>query len=373
MNSIAIYEWLIRPGLFRLDPEVVHEWAVDAAEWTGRSRVLCGILRRCFAFENAGLPQNVAGLTFAHPLGLAAGFDKNGRAIALMGALGFGHVEIGSVSGYPSAGNPRPRLFRIPQDLGIVVFYCVPNEGSEAVAARLGGHRFDVPLGINLVKTNAPDRRAEEPEVLEDFYRSFARLQDCGDYFTLNLSCPNSKADRDFFDDLEKVDRLLAFLASLPPRRPVFLKLKPTTDLGRLRTLVAIADRYPFVAGFGINLPTGKPAALRLRTPPEILASMPGAVGGRPAEGLINQTLGCLYRTISPGSRYALIAAGGIFTAEDAYRKIRLGATLIQLYTGLVYRGPGIVHDILQGLVRLCERDGFSHISEAIGADWRDL
>ena len=236
---------------------------------------------------------------------------------------------------------PRPRLFRLPEDDAIVVSYGVPNDGAEAISRRLnGGPARPARLGVNLVKTNDPARPAVEPDVYEDYARSFELLQDRADYIALNMSCPNSPGDRDFFDQLPRFDGLLGRLAEQSPRVPVFLKLKPTRDEGVLREIVAIADAYPFVAGFSINLPAGKPADLRLSASPERLEGMPGAVGGRPVEELINDILARLYGIIGPDSRYGLMAAGGVFTAADALRKIRLGASVVQVYSGLVYRGP---------------------------------
>ena len=364
-----MYRPLLRPLLFRFEPERVHNAAVRCCELAGRLPMARHVAHSFYRFEDARLRQKVAGIEFANPLGLAAGFDKNGRAIAFMGACGFGHVEIGSISAYPSQGNPRPRLFRIPQDKGIIVHYGVPNDGADVVAGRLNGRRFAVPLGLNLVKTNDAARPATDAEVFEDYTRAFSRLQDCGDYFSLNLSCPNSANDRNFFDELPKIQILLQRIAALSPQVPVFLKLKPTQDRAFLADLVAIADGFPFVAGFAINLPSGKPPELNLTTPPEILERYPGAVAGKPVEDLINANLALLYQVIGPRSRYALMAAGGVFTAEDAYHKIRLGASLVQLYTGLIYRGPGIVKEILSGLCRLLERDGFDTVSQAVGAE----
>jgi dihydroorotate dehydrogenase (fumarate)/dihydroorotate dehydrogenase len=283
--------------------------------------------------------------------------------------MGFGHVEIGSVSAFVSHGNPRPRLFRIPQDKGIIVYYGVPNEGADAVRQRMHGQRYAVPVGINLVKTNNHARPAVEPDVYEDYAQAFDRLQDCSAYMTLNMSCPNSPGDRDFLDDLPRMQKLLKHVAKVLPRKPVFLKLKPTQDTGRLREIVAMADAFPFVTGFGINLAAGKPPFVKLTTPAEKLAKMLGAVSGRTVETYINTMLGELHQVIGPSSRYKLMAAGGVFTAEDAYRKIRLGASLVQLYTGLVYRGPGIIHDVLAGLIRLLERDGLANVAAAVGVE----
>jgi dihydroorotate dehydrogenase len=364
-----VYESAIRPWLFRLDAERAHNISLRTAEVAGRSAHVRRLARRSFGVPDLGLGVELGGLRLDNPLGLAAGFDKNGRALPLLASLGFGHVEIGSVSAWPSDGNPRPRLFRVPEDGGIVVSYGVPNEGAEVVARRLGGRVLPARLGINLVKTNDPRRPAVEPDVHEDYARSFELLQGHADYVALNMSCPNSPADRDFFDDLPRVERLLGRLEEAGPRVPVILKLKPTRDAGVLREIVAIADGFPFVAGFAINLPAGKPAELRLSAARERLEQMPGAVGGRPVEGLVNDVLRALYGVIGPDSRYGLMAAGGIFSAADAYRKIRLGASVVQVYTGLVYRGPGVVKEILLGLRELLDRDGAAGIAQVVGAD----
>jgi dihydroorotate dehydrogenase len=363
-----LYETAVRPLLFRVDPERAHELALRTSALAGRVAPVRALAQRAFSGGDAGLAVELGGLSFRNPLGLAAGFDKNGRALPLLAELGFGHLEMGSVSAQPSEGNPRPRLFRLPEDNAIVVSYGVPNDGAEVVAARLNGMRLPIPLGVNLVKTNDPRLPAAEPGVYEDYARSFALLQRRADYVALNMSCPNSPGDRDFFDELPRIERLLSALAAEQPRLPVVLKLKPTTDAGVLRETVAIADGFPFVAGFAINLPAGKPDVLRLRGPRDRLEQMPGAVGGRPVEALVNDVLRLLYG-ITGGGRYGLIAAGGVFTAEDAYRKIRLGASLVQLYTALVYRGPGIVKQILGGLRLLLERDGARRVADVVGAD----
>jgi dihydroorotate dehydrogenase len=354
-----------------MDPELAHRIAVRACDIAGHSNLLRSIVRPRLTVTNSRLEQTIGGVRFENPIGLAAGFDKNGYAVEMLGAFGFGHVEIGSISAFPSKGNPSPRLFRIPNDKGIVVNYGVPNEGADRVAKRLGQKQWMVPLGINLVKTNDSSRPTSDEEVIGDYATSFGRLQGYGSYVSLNMSCPNSPNDRNYFDDLTKVDALLQRLSRSSPQLPVFLKLKPTTDKGILKETVAIADRYPFVAGFGINLPAGKPAELIFATSQKVLARLPGSVSGRPVEGLINSNLRLLYEVIGRQSRYRLMAAGGVFSAADAYRKIRLGASLVQIYTALVYYGPGVVKEILEGLLELLSRDGFRQISDAVGEDVR--
>ena len=343
---MSVYETAVRPLLFRLDAERAHNLTLRGAELGGRSDVVRRAAARAFGVPDPRLETSLAGIPLANPLGLAAGFDKNARAIRMLGALGFGHIEIGSVSADPSDGNPKPRLFRIPRDEGIVVAYGVPNDGARVVRERLSGPRR-VPVGVNLVKTNDPARPATGPEVYEDYAASLELLQDRADYIALNLSCPNSAADRDFFDELPRLDALLARLGGCAV--PLFLKLKPTRDAGVLREIVAIADGHPFVSGFAINLPAGKSEDLTLVSPRASLEKLPGAVGGPPVETYVNAILATLKSIV--GDRYALLAAGGVASAEAARRKLELGANAVQLYTGLVYHGPGLVKRILSGLL----------------------
>lgn len=366
------YESLVRPALFSLDPEQVHHLTLRACERMGESAWLRRRLRARYVRYDPRLSQTIAGISFSNPLGLAAGFDKNGHAVNLMSELGFSHVEVGSVSAYPSKGNPPPRLFRLPEDEAVVVNYGVPNEGADAVAERLESKSCAVPLGLNLVKTNDEARPGTDNEVMTDYSAAFLRLESRASYINLNMSCPNSANDRNYFDDIPKVNLLLERLARHSPKVPVFLKLKPTMDRGVLAEIVAIADQYPFVAGFGINLASGKPAALRLHTPVSELSRLPGAVSGRPVEEMINANLRLLFEAIGPESRYKLMAAGGVFSAVDAYRKIRLGASLVQMYTALIYRGPSVVREILSGLSDLLVADGFANVADAVGVDVLD-
>jgi dihydroorotate dehydrogenase len=364
-----IYKNLIRPIFFRVDPERVHNFALGISSAAGRSGIISRVTETMCSYQHPSLNQTIAGIEFKNPLGLAAGFDKNGHAVEMLENFGFGHLEIGSVSAYPSDGNPRPRLFRVPEDKAIIVSYGVPNEGADAVAVLLSGKKLNVPLGINLVKTNDASRPATDEEVFSDYLHSLKILQPHASYINLNMSCPNSAADRDFFDDPAKIHQLLEHFSACSPQIPVFMKLKPVSDEGVLREIVKIADEFSFISGFGINLPAGKPPELNFNTARDTLSKYPGAVGGRPVEELINNNLRMLYNIIGPDSRYSLVAAGGIFTAEDAYKKIRLGASLVQLYTAMVYEGPGIVKKILKDLVKLLEKDGFSNISEAVGVE----
>ena len=359
------YSRLLRPLLFRWDAESAHEAALAAASAAGASALGRAALRSVYGFEDERLSTEVAGLRFPNPLGLAAGFDKNGRAIQALSCLGLGHVEIGSVSARPSRGNPRPRLFRLPADEAIVVNYGVPNDGAAAVAARVAARPTPVPLGVNLVETNS-GRPAAADEVIAQFVEAARAFLGRADYLTLNLNCPNTTAGASPFDDPATVADLLAEFAAIDGLPPVFLKVTARTHPGPIEALLQAVDPFPFVAGFVFNLPPGKDYALR--TPAALVDPLPGTLCGPPARGLLDDTVRAWYGRIDR-RRHRIVGSGGIASAEDAWRKIRLGASLLQLYTGLVYHGPGLVGRINRGLVRLLEADGLSHVSEAVGLD----
>lgn len=359
------YSLLLRPLLFRLDAERAHEAALAAASAAGASALGRAALRSIYGFEDERLATEVAGLRFPNPLGLAAGFDKNGRAVQALSCLGPGHVEIGSVSARPSRGNPRPRLFRLPADEAIVVNYGVPNDGAAAVASRVSERPLPVPLGVNLVETNS-GRPAAADEVIAELSEAARAFAGLADYLTLNLNCPNTTAGASPFDDPAAVPALLAELSAVDGLPPVFLKVTARTDPPSIEALLEAVDPFPRVAGFLFNLPPGKDYALR--TPAAVVAPLPGTLCGPPARGLLDETVRAWYGRIDR-RRHRIIGSGGIASAGDAWRKIRLGASLLQLYTGLVYHGPGLVRRINRGLVRLLEADGLSHVSEAIGLD----
>jgi len=365
---MTLYPWAIRPWLFSADPEWIHDRSIRFAEQIGRHPLLYRALASRQPAPDPRLAVEFAGLKFSHPLGMAAGYDKSGRAVTALGAIGFSHVEIGSISADPSAGNPRPRLFRIVADRGIVVNYGLPNDGAERIAARLAHTPRLVPLGINLVNTNRGAQAPSETDddILHDYVASAQRLRPWADYFCLNLSCPNTREGRGFFADHGRLRQLLGLFDEHNFGCPIILKVAPFLGTKELESFLEAASASRCVSGFAVNLPPGKPVGLA--TSGDELARMPGAVSGRPCEAVINRTLAELYRRMDR-TRYRLIAAGGVFTAEDAYRKIRLGATLVQLMTGLIYEGPGLPGRIVAGLAQLLARDGLPGISAAVGLD----
>ena len=360
-----IYTKLIRPLAFRLAPETAHHLAIAAGARLGWA---AGVMRATTCVDDARLATNVAGLHFSSPIGLAAGFDKSGSAISALAGLGFGAIEIGSISIDPSQGNPKPRLWRLPDDNGIVVHYGLPNDGVAAIARRLTGTRLPVQLGINLVVTNRGPGTAplSADQIIGEYVDAAKAMAPYADYLMLNLSCPNTVDGRDFFADAGHLDACLAALDETRPHLPVFLKVSPLGGVEAIERLLAAADKRDFVSGFMFNLPPVKPEGMR--TPEEIWRKLPGAVSGPPAAALADFCIRETFRRMDR-QRHVLIGAGGVSTAEDAYAKIRLGASLVQLLTALIYQGPGVVRSITMGLAQLLARDGVKNVADAVGVD----
>jgi dihydroorotate dehydrogenase len=362
---MELYRHLARPLLFRLDPEQTHHAALQVAR---HMRWVRAPLRAISAVHDPRLSVEIRNLRFDTPIGLAAGFDKSAGAVETLAALGFGFVEIGSVSRFPSKGNPRPRLFRLPADRAIVVAYGVPNEGAEAVATRLARSQSDVPIGVNIVKTNhgRGSRPERADEIIADYVEATRVLTPVADYLMFNLSCPNTEDGRDFFADPARLTKWLAAIGALNLKIPVFLKVSPLGGIAMIERLLSAADAHAYVRGFSFNLPSDKPVGLL--SPESAWRHLPGAVSGPPSAPLLDFCLRECYRRMDRG-RYELVSSGGVFTGEGAYAKIRNGASLVQLLTALVYEGPRVVRRITKELAAALARDGFKNVREAVGID----
>ena len=390
---------LLRPLLFRLDAEDAHGWGVRAGRLGQR---LPGVVGALFGAEDAGLEQTVWGLRFRNPVGLAAGFDKNAELVRFWAALGFGHAEVGSVSALPSAGNARPRAFRLPADGALVNRMGLGNDGAAAVAARLGATATPsgFVVGVNVAKTHSPNILGAAG--VEDFRASVRAVLPHADYLALNVSCPNT-AEGKTFEAPDALDDLLAAVAeevggtgredvgeegegmgsadtvprspvpgSQPPARsapPLLVKLSPPAvggvDVGATDELVQICLGHGVDGFIASNTASDRDG---LATPPDALGAVGrGGLSGRPLAARATALTRHLYRTT--GGAVPLVGVGGVDSAEAAYARVRAGASLVQLYTGLVYEGPGLVGRVNRGLVRLLERDGFGSVGEAVGAD----
>lgn len=345
---------LLKPLLFRLPPETAHKLAVTALKITQASPVET-VLRRRLTLTDDRLQQSVFGLDFQNPVGVAAGFDKNARAPRALGALGFGHVEIGAVTALPQTGNEKPRLFRLPADRALINRFGFNNDGADAIAHRLAdGPSPRIPIGVNIGKSKATPL-ADAPA---DYTYTYRQLAEFGSYFVVNISSPNTPGLR----SLQQRDQLVAILAELQAAdaAPLLVKLSPDLSRSATETVLEVIADQDLDGIIAVNTTTDRPAALSHPNRHEN-----GGLSGAPLTKRATERI----RFVAARTDVPIIGAGGVDSATAAYRKLRAGADLVQLYTGLVYRGPTLAREINEGLLELLERDGFSSVTEAVGAD----
>lgn len=358
-----------RSLLFHLDAETAHHVASGSARFAQRFTPF--LLDSMFEYAHPALHQEIFGKTFTNPVGLAAGFDKNARMIPFWRAAGCGFVEVGSVSAQKSRGNKRPRMFRLPEDEALINRMGLGNKGAARVAPRIRQYsgRPAEPLGVNIAKTHDPAIVGQA--AIEDFCSSFRQLAPFADYVALNVSCPNT-SDGKTFEDPNSLDALLGAVMGerreLSRRVPVMVKFSPP-EADRF-VLDSLIDELLLVClGHGVDgfiASNTAPDRLGLQTGQDRLRRIgAGGMSGKPIASRSTGLIRYLYRKTG-GSR-PIIGVGGIFSAEDAYEKIKAGASLVQVYTGLVYHGPGLVRDIKQGLVRLMAEEGHSSVGKVVG------
>ena len=324
--------------------------------------LLGALARRALRSNAPELRVSALGLSFAHPIGLAAGFDKNATAYEALAALGFGHVEVGTVTAHAQPGNPKPRLFRLPADSALINRMGFNNLGASVVATHLTAKR-SVPLGVNIGKTKV----VPEAEAISDYVTSARLLGPLADYFVVNVSSPNTAGLR-ALQAVELLRPLLsavkAELASATPRRPLLVKIAP--DLSD-EDIDAIADLALDLGLDGIIATNTTISRAGLRTPAErVEACGAGGLSGAVLKARSLAVLERLHRRV--GKRLTLVSVGGIETAEDAWARLRAGASLVQIYTGFVYGGPLAVWSMHRGLKRLLERSKLGSIEAVIGS-----
>jgi dihydroorotate dehydrogenase len=335
---------LLKPWLFKFDPERIHDLTMSGLAFTSQHPGLLRILQTLCAVHDRRLETRAFGLTFPNPIGLAAGMDKNARAIPSWAALGFGFVEVGSVTALAQPGNPKPRLFRLPSDEAIINRMGFNNDGAEVVTKRLKKLReteaFTTPIGINLGKSKVtPLEQAHE-----DYKRSLEFLYPYGDYFVINVSSPNTPGLREL-QDKDKLEILLTtvrdFVRSYQPNpKPILLKIAPDLTFEQLDEILELVERYELSGLIATNTTVARD---NLKTP----INETGGLSGRP---LAKRSLELL-RYICSQTKLPTISVGGIFTERDVFERLEAGAVLLQLYTGLIYQGPLIAKRLSQSLL----------------------
>ena len=360
---------VIRHLLFKLDPERAHHATFTCVRYLPTFAL--HMLEEALAFEDKRLKQEIWGMTFTNPIGIAPGLDKNAEHLMLWQALGAGFAEIGSATARPSSGNPPPRLFRLPRDRALINRMGLNNEGADSISRRLSKKpsAFRIPLGINIAKTHDPNILGSS--AIEDFRYSFRRLAPLADYIALNISCPNT-AEGKTFEVPEALEALLRVISTerqtLQLPVPILIKFSPpapNTPLTAYTPLIKIALEQGIDGFIATNTASDR---TDVQTPKEELQQIgPGGLSGPPLRKRATELTRYLYQ--QTGGQIPIIGVGGIDSPEAAYERIRAGASLLELFTGLIYEGPTLIRTLKQGLIDLLERDGFTHISEAIGAD----
>ena len=344
---------IAKPALFSLPAETAHS-GVHAVLETVQGTPIASAMSRRYTVTDDRLAVSAFGRRFDNPVGVAAGFDKNATIPAALGSLGFGFAEVGGVTAEPQTGNARPRMFRLREDGGLINRMGLNNEGAATVGERLTGTDAPFPVGVNIAKSEHVDT-AGAPA---DYRETYEQVAAGGDFFVVNVSCPNSQG----FEELQNRDAMTAIFEELQDAgaAPLLVKLSP--DLPE----PAVEDTLDLVTELGLdgvvatNTTTERPDSLRSPN-----ASEQGGLSGKPIERDATE----MVRFVAERVDVPVVGVGGISSAEGAYRKIRAGASLVQLYTGLVYEGPSLARDINEGLLDRLEADGFDSVTEAVGAD----
>jgi dihydroorotate dehydrogenase len=357
----GLYTYVLKPVFFLNDPEFVHDRMMGVGKILGKTKVSRKLVSGLFNYRHPMLEQKILGIDFKNPIGLSAGFDKNAELTDILPSVGFGFAEVGSITGNPCTGNPKPRLWRLKRSKSLVVYYGLKNDGCEAIAHRLKGKHFSIPIGMSVAMTNCIDNLNIKKAIF-DYAKALRIMEKTGDYSTVNISCPNTHGGQPFIEP-HKLDYLLDILDEIPTTKPVFVKLSPDMSPRELDKILDVLKKHRVHGIICTNL-------TKKRDNPKILdkhVPSHGGLSGKVVQELSDRMLAYIYRR--EGKRFVLVGCGGVFNAADAYKKIRLGASLIQMITGMIFEGPQVISEINRGLVDLLKRDGFANIHDAIGVD----
>jgi len=343
-----------KPLLFRLPPETAHN-LIHGAMRTVQSTPIEDAVERRYAVKDDRLSVEALGLEFPTPVGVAAGFDKNAEVPSMLSALGFGHVEVGGVTAEKQPGNPRPRMFRLPEDRALINRMGFNNHGADEIGARLERLDLpDVPIGINIGKSKSTPLE----DAADDYAYTYERVAEHGDYFVVNVSSPNTPGLREL-QNRDHLESILGRLADLGAS-PLLVKLSPDLPDAAIEDALAVVDDLDLDGVIAVNTTTERADDLRSPNNAE-----DGGLSGAPIEKRATDTV----QFVAERTDVPVIGVGGVASAEGAYEKIRGGASVVQLYTGLVYEGPRLARDINEGLLELLDRDGFASVEDAVGAD----
>lgn len=376
-QKLDIYQLGIRPLLFsglKADPEWLHQQTIGFLGWLENNRDRPAVkrvlaqLQRSLCLQDVRLEQKLWGVNFPNPLGLAAGFDKDAVAAGVWSHLGFGFSELGTVTFQAQPGNPRPRLFRLPQDLAALNRMGFNNYGAAAMATKLAqaSTSLSSPIGINLGKSKVTPLDA----AAADYLGSFRQLKDWGDYFVVNVSSPNTPGLRSLQDAAQLGLILDALQQENQGEKPILVKIAPDLEWEAIADILAIAKTYKLAGIIATNTTISRQGlkTQAIAATGKSVETEAGGISGAPLRDRSTEVIRLIWKQTQ--GQLPIIGVGGIFTAEDAWEKITAGASLVQVYTGWIYEGPWMVRRILAGLLQKLEARGLATISEAVGIEW---
>ncbi|TAE55634.1 MAG: quinone-dependent dihydroorotate dehydrogenase [Nostocales cyanobacterium] len=371
-----IYKAIVRPFLFTLvktDPEWLHKQTMASFNSLATAtpdqvaRWLDSQLQKSLCLYDTRLEQSLSGVIFSNPVGLAAGFDKEGVGANIWSSFGFGFAELGTVTYHSQPGNPLPRLFRLPVDQAVLNRMGFNNSGAEAMLTKLTSLRqirpWSIPIGINLGKSKITPLE----DAANDYLQSFRLLKDLGDYFVVNVSSPNTPGLRSLQDAAMLSQILDVLQAENSANKPLFVKIAPDLEWEAIADIINLAKTYELAGLIATNTTISREGLKTKiiektgKTPQEEA----GGISGAPLKQRSTEVIRFIYQQTQ--GQIPIIGVGGIFTAEDAWEKITAGASLVQTYTGWIYEGPMMVRRILTGLLSKLEENGLNSISEAVG------
>ncbi len=343
-----MYKLIIRPILFWFDPEKVHHFTFGFIKFVSKIPFLSTLLKASYTVKNPGLEQNLFGLTFKNPVGLAAGFDKNGELYNELENFGFGFIEVGTVTPEAQAGNPKKRLFRLKADQGLINRMGFNNKGVKALVERLKKRKTQLIIGGNIGKNT----HTLSEGYVNDYLITFKSLHQHVDYFVVNISCPNVGSmaklqDKDFI--LELLNTLQDYNKAQKKAKPILLKIAPDLNNQQLDEIIEVVAEVKIDGVIASNTSVNRAG---LKTDDAILTSIGnGGLSGKPLKGRSNRVI--TYLSEKSNRAFPIIGVGGIHSADDAIEKIKAGASLVQVYTGFVYEGPKLIKTINQKIADL--------------------
>lgn len=351
---------LLKPVFFLVDPEHIHDSITLIGRFLGSNPLTRKLTSFLFSYSHPSLEQKILGVKFKNPVGLSAGFDKDARLTKILPSVGFGFTEVGTITGETCKGNLKPRLWRLRKSQSLVVNYGLKNDGAEEISARLKNQSFNIPVITSIGKTNSKDTVDIEAGI-KDYVKAYQYFTGIGHFFEINISCPNTYGGLPFSDP-KKLDKLLTEIGKIPTEKPVFIKMPPDLTDNQLDKILEVVKKHK-ISGFTCsNLTKPRTNKIKDREVPE-----KGGLSGKLVEDLSNHQIQRIYQKTK--GKYVIIGVGGIFSAEDAYKKIKLGASLVELITGMIFEGPQVISEINQGLVKLLKKDVFTNIPQAVGID----